>query len=257
MSRDGMPRAYLRIDPNIDHTHPDLATFVRLLCAAARQPDRGRFRDRAQLTSLMGKARVHAMYARADVVDLEDGRVYVVGWDEWQEGDLTVAERMRRMRARRSGNDVTPPPSHHRNVVTTDAYAVASSNVTEEERAREIDPAVSLNERTGRYPSEGTLRWLNDLSRSAGAGDLVAGDKRLAALIDSTPMLGTNVGDYMRLLGDLIRRQDREAERLERAEEVKRNEGKRAPVVLQVVDGERDEEAEREYLKLAKRGETA
>lgn len=104
MSRDGLPRAYLRLDPNIDQTHPDIGAFIRLLCAAARQPDRGRFRDLAHLQALFGKHRVHQMIARRDVEALPDGRYYVPGWDEWQEGDLTVGERMKRMRARRNND---------------------------------------------------------------------------------------------------------------------------------------------------------
>ena len=83
-----MPRAYLRIDPNLDLTQADPARFVRLLCAAARQPDRGRFRDLALLRRAVGKARASTFVARADVVQLPDGRWYVEGWDEWQEGDL-------------------------------------------------------------------------------------------------------------------------------------------------------------------------
>ena len=131
MTRDGMPRAYLRLDPNIDQTHPDLNGFVRLMCAAARQPERGRFRNKAQLVALFGKTKAGQMMDREDVVTLEDGRLYVEGWDEWQEGDHTVAERMRRMRARRSDkrkrkaavSPVTSPASPDRNDVTTDAVA--------------------------------------------------------------------------------------------------------------------------------------
>lgn len=123
MTRDGMPRAYLRIDPNIDQTMPDLEAFIRLMCAAARQPERGRFKDRRLLERAIGRAKAVKAIARGDVVTLEDGRLYVEGWDEWQEGDITVGERMRRMRARRSRNKVTPPTSPARNDVTTDAVA--------------------------------------------------------------------------------------------------------------------------------------
>ncbi len=99
---DGLPRAYLRIDPNLDQTHPDPGAFVGLLCAAHRQPERGRFRDRVLLERAIGRAATRRLMERGDVVTLADGRLYVDGWDEWQEGDLTVSERMRRMRARRN-----------------------------------------------------------------------------------------------------------------------------------------------------------
>lgn len=124
-----MPRAYLRLDPNIDQTHPDLNGFVRLMCAAARQTERGRFRNLAQVQALFGKSRTRQMLDRDDLVTLPDGRLYVEGWDEWQEGDHTVAERMKRMRARRTSkrsktvSPVTVPPSPERIGVTTDAVA--------------------------------------------------------------------------------------------------------------------------------------
>lgn len=124
MSRGHLPRAYLRIDPNIDQVYPELRkTFVGLLCAAHRQPERGRFRDRALVEALCGKAFVKQAYTRGDLTDLEDGRPYVTGWDEWQEGDLTVAERMRRVRDRREKkrDRVTKTASHASNDVTTDA----------------------------------------------------------------------------------------------------------------------------------------
>lgn len=129
MSRDGLPRAYLRIDPNIDQVYPELrSTFVGLMCAAHRQPERGRFRDRRLVESLCGRAFVRRAFERADIVALPDGRVYVDGWDEWQEGDLTVSDRMRRMRQRRreKRNFVTDEASPDGNGVTTDAYVVVN-----------------------------------------------------------------------------------------------------------------------------------
>lgn len=109
-----LPRAYLRMSPNLD-MHPDPAGMVLLLCAANRQPCRGRFRDRETLVRILGRSRFKRLQERHDLVILEDGRYYVEGWDEWQEGDLTVAERQRRIRDKRAtssqhGNGhVTPP----------------------------------------------------------------------------------------------------------------------------------------------------
>ena len=100
MTRDGLPRAYLRIDPNIDQ-HPDIAAMIQLLCAAHRQVDRGRFRDLSIVERSIGKGRVRKAIERGDLVPLDDGRWYLQGWDDWQEGDLTVGDRMRRMRSRR------------------------------------------------------------------------------------------------------------------------------------------------------------
>lgn len=124
-----MPRAYLRVDPNIDQ-HPDPLGMVLLLCAGARQPERGRFKDRSVVVRAIGPARAKAMIGRGDVVQLADSRWYMVGWDEWQEGDYTVGERMRRMRARRSKAVApdTTPPSPDRNAVTTDASSSSPSD---------------------------------------------------------------------------------------------------------------------------------
>ena len=137
MPHDGMPRAYLRIDPNLDLTQDDPGAFIRLLCAAARQPDRGRFRTRVLLERAVGKPKARVFIERCDVSPLPDGRYYVEGWDEWQEGDYTVAERMRRMRERRAARHaVTPAPSPERNTatlaptlsVTTDAVSISTGD---------------------------------------------------------------------------------------------------------------------------------
>lgn len=136
MIRDGMPRAYLRIDPNLDQ-HPDPLSMVKAMCAAARQPDRGRFRDVRILERAVGKRQYREMVTRGDIIPSDPAPgVYLDGWDEWQEGDHTVAERMRRMRDRRrlragerqineakKRNRVTAESSPDRTDVTTDAVA--------------------------------------------------------------------------------------------------------------------------------------
>lgn len=102
--RGVLPKSYLRIDPNVDQAKPGhLAIFMRLLCAAHRQPHRGRFKSRQLLEQLLGKAAAAKVIAERDVEPI--GRTqawYVTGWDEWQEGDLTVGERQRRIRGNRA-----------------------------------------------------------------------------------------------------------------------------------------------------------
>ena len=136
MTRGQLPKAYLRMDPDIDAKHPDnLAEFVRIMCAANRQPWRGRFRSRAVVEALVGKAPTKRAIERGDLIPASqhscrqcppgDGpdALYLDGWDTWQEGDLTVAERMRGYRASRNAKrngTVTPTvtPSvtdHHAN----------------------------------------------------------------------------------------------------------------------------------------------
>lgn len=133
MSRDGLPRAYLRIDPNIDQVYPELrTTFVGLLCSGHRQPERGRYRDRRLVEALHGRPFVRRCYERGDLLDLPDGRVYIDGWDQWQEGDHTVADRMRRLREKRRArrNAVTGQTSPDRNDVTTDAGSSTSNGTS-------------------------------------------------------------------------------------------------------------------------------
>lgn len=86
---------------------PLFAAFVGTLCLAEHQPNRGRFRDVRVLRALLGPAGrwVSELVTRGDVVVGKDGMVYVDGWDEWQEGDVTVGERVSRIRTRRR---VTP-----------------------------------------------------------------------------------------------------------------------------------------------------
>lgn len=109
-----LPKAYLRLDPDLDAKHPDnLDEFMRLLCAANRQPWRGRFRSRSMVEALIGKPAAKRAIERGDLIPAKDhtcpdcppgtardGDLYLDGWDIWQEGDLTVAERMKRYRDR-------------------------------------------------------------------------------------------------------------------------------------------------------------
>ncbi len=113
-----MPRAYLRLDPGfyerkvIDQGYPAGAALALIgaLCHAEYQPTRGRFRSPAILKTLLGP---HAKWVQY-LIDHKDlvvkkGQVYIDGWDEWQEGDWKVRERVQRIRARRSVTvDVTP-----------------------------------------------------------------------------------------------------------------------------------------------------
>lgn len=119
-------RAYLRLDPHAADNkaeYPDGAfrAFFETLCFAEHQPQRGRFRNRRLLAVLLEKrARwIPFLIEHGDLIEFGDGKLYVEGWDEWQEGDVTVSERMKRLRSRHKGvtptdtptvaPDVTPP----------------------------------------------------------------------------------------------------------------------------------------------------
>lgn len=116
MVRGQLPKAYLRMDPDLDAKHPDnLAEFIRIMCAANRQPWRGRFRNRAVLEAIVGKPAAKRAIDRGDLIPAGEhecrhcppgeatvGTLYLDGWDTWQEGDMTVSERMRGYRDRRN-----------------------------------------------------------------------------------------------------------------------------------------------------------
>ena len=119
----GVSRAYIRIDPGIferkviqqGYTGPEFAALMGALCFAEQQTPRGLFRDDRVLRALLGPLGrfVPTLVERGDLVS-RDGRLYVDGWEEWQEGDVTVRERMARIRGRNSHrnvqrNDVTEP----------------------------------------------------------------------------------------------------------------------------------------------------
>lgn len=105
-----MSRAYLRIDPAfferkaLTQGYPAgvFSALVGTLCLAEHQPERGRFRSERLLRALLEDYGRHVpeLIRRGDLVRLEDGRLYVDGWDEWQEGDWKVGERVARIRSR-------------------------------------------------------------------------------------------------------------------------------------------------------------
>lgn len=104
-----MSRAYLRVDPMLyerkvvdqGYPLPLFAAFVGVLCLAEHQPQRGVFRNERVCKALLGSAGrlVGELITRGDLVR-RDGHLYVDGWDEWQEGDWKVGERVQMIRAR-------------------------------------------------------------------------------------------------------------------------------------------------------------
>jgi hypothetical protein len=110
-------RAYLRLDPDLlDHkvSYPDGAfrAFVETLCLAEQQPRRGTFKNERLLRVLLERrARwVPYLIEHEDLIPRSDGSFYVDGWDEWQEGDWKVHERVGRIRGRHGAlvEDRTP-----------------------------------------------------------------------------------------------------------------------------------------------------
>jgi transcriptional regulator with XRE-family HTH domain len=112
-------RAYLRLDPGFferkriqqGYSAGQVSALIGVFCLAESQPERGRFRDARLLRALLGAdgKELPTLISRGDVVVMPDGRLYPVGWDEWQEGDWKVGERIQRIRKRRT-NGQEPAP---------------------------------------------------------------------------------------------------------------------------------------------------
>lgn len=171
-----LPRAYLRMSPNLDQ-HPDPEGMVLLLCAAHRQPQRGRFRDRSVMSRALGSARLKRFLARGDVVAIGGGGWMVEGWDEWQEGDLTVGERQRRIRDRRRNEavtgGVTEPLSDRDSDVTPSRPD--NADVTSAALPDRNSPSEAVDVRLSRDVDEGLTRP----STEQGARAISLGDPRV------------------------------------------------------------------------------
>jgi hypothetical protein len=106
-------RAYHRVDPLMDerkshYTPAQLGAYLKVQLVAGRQSNRGRFRSLEALRMALPAAyarHLDFLVAEGDIV-VSKTHVYVDGWDEWQEGDITVRERMARLRNRKRNGTV-------------------------------------------------------------------------------------------------------------------------------------------------------
>jgi hypothetical protein len=133
-------RAYLRLDPDffdrkaIDQKYPPgaVAALIGALCHAEHQPKRGRFRDVRVLKALLGPHAkwISFLIEHRDLVS-KKGELYIDGWDEWQEGDWKVGERVKRIRGRQKADSDTPDVTVPVTVdVTPDVTVSTESPVT-------------------------------------------------------------------------------------------------------------------------------
>lgn len=152
-----LPKAYLRIDPNIDQTHPEPLAMLRLLCAANRQPRRGEFKTRSLLDQLLGRSQVNRLIERGDLVQIGLGRWYVDHWSEWQEGDHTVGERMARLRALRDRNGAVTSPSPDR---STPSEASRRQGVKASDGSPSGEPIAREEAEAWRGDEDEALTWL-------------------------------------------------------------------------------------------------
>jgi len=159
-------RSYIRLDPNLPDTkseYPDGAwrAYVEVLCHSEWQPVRGTFRDERLLRVILGRRARWVAYLldHRDLVRRADGSLYVVGWAEWNEGDYTAAERMRRYRARKGVTaGVTAP-------VTPGVTEAGSERVTPPGVEVEVEKEVEGSRRNG--PGSGTFMGFRQMDPGA------------------------------------------------------------------------------------------
>ena len=160
-----MPRSYFRTLPDLferkafgtdrhpPYPPPAIACFLGVLCFGEQQPDRGRFKSLRLLRVLIegpaGEGRPMARFlpfllAHGDLIERPDGSLYIEGWDELQEGNWQVAERMKRYRARPHG--VTPEPLPVTPTVTVPPVTPPSRVVVEAQAVVEAHDNASVTE---------------------------------------------------------------------------------------------------------------
>ena len=168
-----MARAYLRLDPafyekKLEQGYPlaAIGALAGVLCLAELQPARGRFRDLAVLKALLGPAaakQVPLLIERGDIVP-ESGRLYVAGWDEWQEGDVTVKERMARIRNRKADRNEDRNPDRISTVLAGRGGADSEAG----QPGRYSDAYKAFQHCQGHKPDATEKKWMDDLSRDFG-----------------------------------------------------------------------------------------
>lgn len=171
-----MARAYLRLDPSfyekkLAQAYPlsAIGALAGVLCLAELQPARGRFRDLAVLKALLGSAGARQVPFLMDHGDLrfeDDGRIYVDGWDEWQEGDVTVKERMVRVRNRKHDRNGSDAPDRNATVLAGRGGGGADSGAGQPGRYSDAYKAFAHCQ--GHKPDVPEKKWMDELSRDFG-----------------------------------------------------------------------------------------
>lgn len=204
-------RAYHRVDPLMDerkghYTPAQFGAFLKVQLVAGRQTKRGSFRSVAALKAMLpGPYAKHVdhLIAEGDLDLMADGTVYLDGWNEWQEGDLTVRDRMARLRNRQRNNDrnqavpepsqrTGPPPSPQTPLPPPhvgDGVGVGVDGPPADEPEPEW-PALTWLANHGCYvrPGNGYHQHLVTATQSHGVDALIGAMERLAKL-------GTKQGD--------------------------------------------------------------
>jgi len=158
-----------------------IVAFYGCIELAAEQPERGRFESldlvRVLLTGPDGKGRRYArqvpfLVDQDDLVRLPDGRWYLDGWDELQEGDLTVADRVSRHRERRRNAAANDPGNASDNGPANGPVTVSR---TPPRDARHAPPRA----RSGRRTEDGGRRTGDDARAPDPGGESVSDEDRV------------------------------------------------------------------------------
>ena len=194
-------RAYLRLDPGffqrkvVEDRYPIPAAMalVACLCLAETQPQRGRFASEKLLRLLLDepesevKTRLgrHVRYLidHGDLVKERNGTLYVDGWDEWQEGDVTVKERMARVRGKRAATreSGTQPAEPDTAPTVTDGTPPTATEDTDGTPPSDTAPTVTppssgrryaVGGRHERTTDEKTSKGLSQRARDPDAADI-------------------------------------------------------------------------------------
>lgn len=170
-----MSRAYVRLDPAfferkaIDQAYPPgaVAALVGCICLGEAQPTRGTFRDERLLRALLGPVGKWVKYLldQGDLVHRNDGRLYIDGWEEWQEGDWQVKERVARIRNRKRANST--PATVTSSVTDRPSGAGRGGGIAGRGAPnRDTDNCYDLFQRqTGSVPTAKERQWIDELVR--------------------------------------------------------------------------------------------
>ena len=182
-----MTRAYVRLDPayyerKLEQGSPlgAIAALVGCFCMGEHQTTRGYFRDQAVLKALLGKEGgkwVALLIERGDLIVQPNGRIYVDGWEEWQEGDWQVKERMQRVRGRKRdiGSDPTVTPVTPPAVTSRPSGGGGGGADKAGQTGRYTGDALkAFHHATGRQPDDTEKTWLGELCRDCGRDAVIA-----------------------------------------------------------------------------------
>lgn len=239
--------SWITVDTKLGN-HPKMAAlpndaarygWILTLLEAKEQAKAGTFATAKHYRLVMGRhGRFLEDYIKARLIDKdEDGSLHV---HDWRRHQWSVAKATQRETSGGHSEDISETSEGQKEdasrAVLVPVYVSSSSTEGVQGEPNAWD---AFHRRTGEVPGPKIRSWLDEL------GD-AHGEARLVAMIGETPMAGT-VPEYLKAVRDRLRLEDMDAERIERQDEARRNEAKRAPLkILPSADDITPEEARRQ-----------